>query len=101
MRAGRWEKKQTVMPIHGKPTLRDLCRVHRVTMLDLARASRQHPLLVWDVLIGNPTTFQEADILLHAFNALRHTSYDLDDVHILLMEGRADGDTQANLTGSP
>ncbi len=72
------------MGTDSRPSLRMLCLEYGVTILDLARASNRHPLLIWDMLVGNPVSREEAHMILCGFNSLRATSFTLDELRISL-----------------
>ncbi len=68
------------MNTHEKPSLRALCIEYGVNILALAQASNRHPLLVWDMIVGNPVPREEAHMILCGFNSLRGTSFTLEDI---------------------
>ncbi len=72
----------------GRPSLRSLCLAHRIDLLRLARASNVHPLLVWDVFVGNATSRETVHMLLCGFNELAGTQYTLGDIQVVLLEDR-------------
>ena len=72
-------------PQAQKPTLRDLCREHRVSLFMLAHASGRHPLLIWDIFVGNGTTAEEAHMVLAGFNSIHETSYRLEDIQLTIL----------------
>ncbi len=75
-------------PAEQKLTLRALCLKHRIALLTLARASNMHPLLVWDMLVGNAVSREMAHMLLCGFNELAGTTYMVDDIQVVLEKKR-------------
>jgi len=67
-----------------KPSLRALCIEYGVNIMALAQASNRHPLLVWDMIVGNPVPRAEAHMILSGFNSLRDTSFTLDNISFVV-----------------
>lgn len=59
---------------------------HGVQILDLARESQQHPLVVWGMLTGHPVKINQAIQVIQALNALRQTDYTCKNLVMVVEE---------------
>ncbi len=59
---------------------------HRVLLLDLARESKQHPLVIWGMITGHPVKINQAIQVIQALNALRQTDYTCNNLVLVVEE---------------
>lgn len=74
------------LPTNQKPNLFLLMLQHHFQLLDLARASQQHPFVLWDMILGHPVRSEQAVQVVGALNELCGTAYALVQMEVNVEE---------------
>jgi hypothetical protein len=81
---GEYQQNGAGVPL--KQNLFTLMIRHGVLLLDLARESQQHPLVIWGIITGHPVKRNEAIQVIQALNALRQTDYTCENLVLVVEE---------------
>jgi hypothetical protein len=76
----------TVPLSNQRPNLFLLMLKHHFQLLDLARASRQHPFVLWDMILGHPVKSEQAVQVVGTLNELCGTTYALVQMEVNVEE---------------
>lgn len=79
------DQRPVQVPQAARHSLRSLCQLHSIHLLELAQASGRHPLIIWDMLRYIPVKRIDALPVVHSINTLRQTQYTVKDLEIPLL----------------